>query len=332
MTSRALESEVELLNSEVTRLRLMVQRCNVAQQELGQKVRQGYANEGDAGGGGAVATQAFPHAVRIPQPDDPISVLPSLFSGMDGTARLFKVLLETYPWLLPADLREAQEELKRKMETSRHKKKKSSSRNPTPRQRKSKKRSPSSSSASSSSSEESSTSEEELPKSSGRSKQQQPVSPKPTASAVANSSATPPVRDSPRTGGGYDGGVGTGSVSPRSSGNIFSGSGTGAVLGFGRRSPGRQSPSSSSPAMSPTSTYTPLPNKAQTAKKASILDKIKHLGEDDEDGSSSDGDEKMYIPGHKRRATSAPSDDTSDKNSFVDETMKPANEEDEHDF
>lgn len=85
---RALESEVECLSAEVARLRLMVERC--------ESMRNFPEST-------AVTSQqpiAAPHMV-LPLAGQPLDVLPSIFSGAEGTTRLLKVLLETYPWLLP---------------------------------------------------------------------------------------------------------------------------------------------------------------------------------------------------------------------------------------
>ena len=125
MQYRALESEVNALDAEVTRLRIMVDRCVESQDTLRASVqtrddRQQHrtnhtetrrnppetAHESDPINLGTALT-----STRLALPGDPMAVLPAIFSGMDGTARLFKVLIETYPWLLPRDLREAQKEL-----------------------------------------------------------------------------------------------------------------------------------------------------------------------------------------------------------------------------
>lgn len=84
-TIRTLENEVEVLSTEVARLRLMVERCE------GLKAFDSSP---------APVPAASPQIV-LPLAGQPLDVLPSIFQGAEGTTRLLKVLLETYPWLLP---------------------------------------------------------------------------------------------------------------------------------------------------------------------------------------------------------------------------------------
>lgn len=97
MQKRALQREVEALSDEVSRLRMMVQRCVEVREQQQQQQQVGTVG----------LTTGEPGGVQIPLSNQPLAVLPSLFSGIDGTARLFKVLMDTYPWLVPAELQEA---------------------------------------------------------------------------------------------------------------------------------------------------------------------------------------------------------------------------------
>ena len=85
-TIRTLENEVECLSAEVARLRLMVERC---------ESMKNFPEPASI-----AQPAAAPHMV-LPLAGQPLDVLPSIFSGAEGTTRLLKVLLETYPWLLP---------------------------------------------------------------------------------------------------------------------------------------------------------------------------------------------------------------------------------------
>ena len=94
-----LEQEVCSLNSEVTRLRLMVERC--VELQLESKAMAPPA-----------APSSSPTAAllpRTPLATDPLQILPEIFSGMDGTARLFKLLMDAYPWLAPTVVSSAKE-------------------------------------------------------------------------------------------------------------------------------------------------------------------------------------------------------------------------------
>ena len=331
MTCRALESEVETLNAEVTRLRLMVQRCVGEQERLGREIREQHSREAAHTGDGKAdnaAQHVVPQMIRIPQPDDPVAVLPSLFSGMDGTARLFKVLMETYPWLLPPELREAQEELERKRGLASQE-----SRGTTPQSGQKrgvtapqKRNSPVTAPEAHAMPLSSDSSDDTHP---SLSHQHQSNS---DATRVANNrddqDAITRNEEAPPS---------SGSVSPRPSG-AFSGLGsTPAVLGLGRRG---GSVASVSPKQSPTSlSFVPAPRKTggkASGSATSILSKIKRMGGSDDSSDASSDKDVVYAPGHKRRTPldekerQRSSSPQSDQNSFVDETMKPS--DDEHDF
>eukprot|EP00758_Cryptobia_borreli_P012801 Tbor_TRINITY_DN5777_c0_g1::TRINITY_DN5777_c0_g1_i1::g.20402::m.20402 len=92
MEYQSLEKEVDALNTEMTRLRLMVTKCMEIRESSPPAATIPYTR-----------ATVDPSSTRLPLPGDPMSVLPSIFSGMQGTARLLKVLLETYPWLLPSE-------------------------------------------------------------------------------------------------------------------------------------------------------------------------------------------------------------------------------------
>lgn len=169
MQYRTLESEVNALNAEVTRLRIMVNRCVEAQdnarqtqlvvheptlQQRTHHPQRNYPTVSSSVDPISNVLEVLPTSTKLPLPGEPMSVLPTIFSGMDGTARLFKVLIETYPWLLPSDLRQAQFELEeeaREKAALAHKR----------RSRKKKIQKHTSSSSSSSSSSDSSSSESE---------------------------------------------------------------------------------------------------------------------------------------------------------------------------
>ena len=87
--TKAIEEEVTSLAEEVARLRVMVDRCV----ELNLDLQQRQAQQ---------PPPAAAHTVPFPTPDQPLAVLPTMFSGIDGTTRLLKLIVETYPWLKQA--------------------------------------------------------------------------------------------------------------------------------------------------------------------------------------------------------------------------------------
>lgn len=319
-----------MLNAEVTRLRLMVQRCVGEQERLGREIRERPSREATHGGDGMTenaAQNVVPQMIRIPQPDDPVAVLPSLFSGMDGTARLFKVLMETYPWLLPPELREAQEELERKRGSAGRE-----SRGATPQSRGAtaplKRIGPAAVPEAQAVPQSSDSSDEEGTHPSLSHQHQSNSGATRAANGRDDQDAITRNEEAPPS---------SGSVSPRPSG-AFSGLGsTPAVLGLGRRG---GSVASVSPKQSPTSlSFVPAPRKTggkASGSATSILSKIKRMGGSDDSSDASSDKDVVYAPGHKRRAPldekerQRSSSPQSDQNSFVDETMKPS--DDEHDF
>ena len=102
-----IEAEVTALNAEVARLRIMVERCVDVQQQQ-QRAQQQQQQPAPALFGG-FADPRVGTVPPMPLPGQPLAVLPVLFSGMEGTARLFRILMETYPWLTPPEVREAAE-------------------------------------------------------------------------------------------------------------------------------------------------------------------------------------------------------------------------------
>lgn len=120
MQLRALEEEVGALSAEVTRLRLMVHRSaesEMQRQQLAAEVEAlKAANEelkeqqrslkpvSDPAGPPPTAPAANPvfgSGVDV--------ALPAMFCGADGTARLFRAVMEAYPWLTPVEVKEAQQ-------------------------------------------------------------------------------------------------------------------------------------------------------------------------------------------------------------------------------
>jgi hypothetical protein len=107
----AIDSEMAKLSDEVARLRLMVERVQLRQAHIDGSVGQARSSseQSSAAHAGQPAYHRDPWAVPVPLPNSPVAVLPTIFSGVDGTARLFKLLLDTYPWLEPPEVREARE-------------------------------------------------------------------------------------------------------------------------------------------------------------------------------------------------------------------------------
>lgn len=115
----ALEEEVNSLNAEVTRLRLMVQQCvenesrYKALEEENAALKAAVAQQQAPGGSNKLVN---PYLPGMPLPGQPLDVLPSMFTGTKGTARLFRLIMDTYPWLTPPEVREAQEIVKHEKE------------------------------------------------------------------------------------------------------------------------------------------------------------------------------------------------------------------------
>jgi hypothetical protein len=109
MQLRALEDEVGALSAEMTRLRLMVQQC--ADREQRQAAILAENERLKAALLEAQATGALRSAPTIGStlPPGSLDALPAMFSGADGTARLFKAIMDAYPWLIPPDVQEAQD-------------------------------------------------------------------------------------------------------------------------------------------------------------------------------------------------------------------------------
>jgi hypothetical protein len=109
MQLRALEEEVGALSAEMTRLRLMVQQC--ADREQRQAAILAENERLKAALLEAQTTGALRSAPKIGSalPSGSLDALPAMFSGADGTARLFKAIMDAYPWLIPPDVQEAQE-------------------------------------------------------------------------------------------------------------------------------------------------------------------------------------------------------------------------------
>lgn len=112
MQLKALEEEVSCLSAEVTRLRLMVHRCCEEERHRQQLVSENTALKN------ALRNQqhAVPEPAALPQQPAPqfnyglsANALPPIFCGVDGTARLFRAIMEAYPWLVPPEVKEAQE-------------------------------------------------------------------------------------------------------------------------------------------------------------------------------------------------------------------------------
>lgn len=89
MFNAAVEEELAHLNDEIARLRIMVNRCN----EMDSRE--------------AAPAQGAEPQVQLPLSNQPMAILPGIFSGVEGTARLFRVLMDTYPWLVPVEVKEA---------------------------------------------------------------------------------------------------------------------------------------------------------------------------------------------------------------------------------
>lgn len=118
MQLRTLQEEVAALNSEVMRLRLMVHKCTrqaEEQHDVQRRQQQALHQAFPVGGGSQQPSPSYVHPTTglptVPLPGQPLAVLPQMFSGLEGTARLFRVLMETYPWLVPPEMRDAQAEL-----------------------------------------------------------------------------------------------------------------------------------------------------------------------------------------------------------------------------
>ena len=120
MMRSPLEDEVVKLSNEVARLQIMVERCVEANnQHYSNKTRtsspspsQQHQQQKQTAFSSTASSSPSPNSNQQQQrskspfafsaPSDPLAALPSLFSGKEGTARLFRVLVESYPWLLEA--------------------------------------------------------------------------------------------------------------------------------------------------------------------------------------------------------------------------------------
>jgi hypothetical protein len=100
-----LEAEVAELADEVARLRQLCEKC---------------VNDASRPSLPDSASRDPPPPDSLP---DMVGAMPSIFSGVEGTTRLFNLLVETYPWLQKGG---------RKTEKVKKKKKKSKPRTPTP--------------------------------------------------------------------------------------------------------------------------------------------------------------------------------------------------------
>ena len=124
MLRSAIEEELRKLREETARLRVMVQKC-VEHRDAMQRPEA--LDSVPCGGlrthrSTAVVAPAECHpgvpercldytvasvvprsarSVAMPVPTDAAAVLPTMFSGAEGTARLYRLLADTYPWLAP---------------------------------------------------------------------------------------------------------------------------------------------------------------------------------------------------------------------------------------
>ena len=105
-----LEAEVSQLSNEVSRLRLICNRLN----ENPSGARNG-ATPFSPGDG----MMRDPLTVPMAVPNEPLAILPTIFQGKVGTKRLFKLLMEAYPWLTPDEVSTAREENQKKLDTFR---------------------------------------------------------------------------------------------------------------------------------------------------------------------------------------------------------------------
>jgi hypothetical protein len=109
MATRAIDAEMEKLSGEVARLRVMVERVV---DHKSRSVSEASAQPHPPAGHSIIPTPQFhrdPFTVPVPLPTSPVAVLPTIFAGQDGTARLFRLLLDTYPWLEPPEVTEARD-------------------------------------------------------------------------------------------------------------------------------------------------------------------------------------------------------------------------------
>ncbi|CUG38043.1 Hypothetical protein, putative [Bodo saltans] len=116
MQLRALEDEVGALSAEMTRLRLMVQQCTDREQRQASLAAENERLKAallEAQTNGAIHSSPRAGATAAP---GTLDALPAMFSGADGTARLFKAIMDAYPWLVPTDVQEAQEIVRQERE------------------------------------------------------------------------------------------------------------------------------------------------------------------------------------------------------------------------
>jgi hypothetical protein len=111
LASHELEDEILKLTADVARLQIMVDRTIEASEAAALHASSSSPSDPLSIHSQLLAQQmaaltaapigaAAAGTPAIPLPGDPLAVLPALFSGREGTARLFRMLVETYPWLL----------------------------------------------------------------------------------------------------------------------------------------------------------------------------------------------------------------------------------------
>lgn len=102
MLKSPLEEEVVKLSNEVARLQIMVERCVHTNNKMYNNTQQQNSNTSPKTATTTTTTQQPQpqQPFSFSAPTDPLTALPTLFSGREGTARLFRVLVESYPWLL----------------------------------------------------------------------------------------------------------------------------------------------------------------------------------------------------------------------------------------
>ena len=84
----AVDTELSKLSNEVARLRIMVERVQLRQNQLEAAGRSSSAESSQAPAAMGPTYHRDPWAVPVPLPNSPVAVLPTIFSGAEGTARL----------------------------------------------------------------------------------------------------------------------------------------------------------------------------------------------------------------------------------------------------
>src|SRR3989338_11473623 len=133
MLKSPLEDEVVKLSDEVARLQIMVERCvennnkmyNYHQNPPPRAPSQNHNNNSPSSRSQSPAMSATnnininnANPFTFSAPTDPLTALPSLFTGKEGTARLFRVLVESYPWLLEGNSNAAPSKPEQKQQQS----------------------------------------------------------------------------------------------------------------------------------------------------------------------------------------------------------------------